>query len=57
LRSRKKEREFWTLFKEMTDELKFYKYFRITRYQFNNLVPSIHVDLLTNNTAFREAKN
>jgi hypothetical protein len=56
LRNRKTEGEFLTLFKELTDdELKFYQYFRMSRYQFNNLLKKVQVDLLKNNTAFREA--
>jgi hypothetical protein len=53
----KKEGEFWTLIKELTDnELNFYQYFRMSRYQFNNLQKKIHVDLLKKNTTLREAK-
>jgi hypothetical protein len=46
-RNRKMEGEFCTLFKELTeDELKFYQYFRMSRYQFSDLLKTIHVDLL-----------
>jgi hypothetical protein len=55
LEEQKTEGEFWTLFKELIDdELKFYQYFRMSRYQFNNLLQKVQVDLLKNNI-FREA--
>jgi abortive infection bacteriophage resistance protein len=56
LRNRKMKGELWTLFKGFTDdELKFYQYFRMSRYQFSNLLKTIHADLLKKNTTFREA--
>jgi hypothetical protein len=58
LRNRKLEREFWTLYKELTDnELKFYQYFRMSRYQFNKLLKMIHTDLLKENATFRAEKH
>jgi arabinogalactan endo-1,4-beta-galactosidase len=47
LRNRKTKGEFWALFKELTDdELKFYRYFRMSMYQFNNLLKKVQIYLL-----------
>jgi hypothetical protein len=47
LRNRKTEGEPWILLKELTDdELKFYKYFRLSMYQFNNLLKKVQIYLL-----------
>jgi hypothetical protein len=40
----KNGREFWTLLKELTDdEFKFYKYFRMSMYQFSNLLRKVQI--------------
>jgi len=55
-RSRKSQGEYWTLYKELTDdELKFYQYFRMSKHQFNYLLQKIEKDLKKKNTTFREA--
>jgi hypothetical protein len=33
-RSRKSEGEYWTLYKELADEIKFYQHFTVSKYQF-----------------------
>jgi hypothetical protein len=41
-RNRKSEGEYWTLYKELAyDEMKFYKYFRLSKHQFNYLLQKI----------------
>jgi hypothetical protein len=53
---RKTEGEFFTLYKELADdEEKFHQYFRMSKYQFNNLLSSIEPLITKKNTAFREA--
>jgi len=54
-RNRKSEGEYWTLYKELADEMKFYQYFRISKHQFNYLLQKTEKDLKKKNTAFREA--
>ena len=40
--NRKSEGEFWTLYKKLVDdEMKFYKYFRMSKHQFNYLLQEI----------------
>jgi hypothetical protein len=54
-RNRKSDGEYWTLYKELTDdELKFYQYFRMSKHQFNYLLQKIEKDLKKKNTTFRE---
>jgi hypothetical protein len=52
-RSRKSEGEYWTLYKELADdEIKFYKYCRMSKNQFNYLLQKIGKDLKKKNTTF-----
>lgn len=46
--------EFWTLFKELIDELKFSHCFRMYRYKFCNLHRNVQVDLLKKNITLGE---
>jgi IS1 family transposase len=39
--SRKSEGEYWTVYKELADEMKFYQYFRMSKHQFNYLLQKI----------------
>ena len=42
LRSRKSEGDYWTLYRELADDaMKFYKYFRMSKSQFNYLLQKI----------------
>jgi len=55
-RNRKSEGEYWTLYKELADdEMKFYRYFRMSNLQFNYLLRKIVKDLKKKTTIFREA--
>jgi hypothetical protein len=55
-RSRKSESKYWTLYKEIADdEIKFYRYFRMSKHQFNYLLQKTGKDLKKKNTAFRDA--
>jgi IS1 family transposase len=55
-RNRKSEVEYWTLYKELADEVKFYQYFRMSKHQFNYLLQKIDKkSLKKNNATFREA--
>jgi hypothetical protein len=55
-RSRKSEGEYWILYRELADGgMKFYQYFRLSKYQFNYLLQKIEKDLKKKNTTFREA--
>jgi len=55
-RSRKSESECWTRYKELADdEIKFYKYFRLSKHQCNYLLQKIEKDLKKKNTTIREA--
>ena len=55
-RSRKSEGEYWILYRELAvDEMKFYKYLRMSKHQFNFLLHKIEKDLKKKNTTFREA--
>jgi len=50
-RSRKSEGEYWTLYKELADdEMKCYKYFRMSKHQFNYRLQKIEKDLKKNTT-------
>jgi len=50
------QRQYWTMYKESAGvEMKFYKYFRISKHQFNYLLQKIEKDLKKKNTIFREA--
>jgi hypothetical protein len=52
---KKTEGEFFTLYKELVDdEEKFHQYFRMSKYQFNDLFSRIE-PLITKNTTFRES--
>jgi hypothetical protein len=54
--NRTSEGEYWTLYKELADdEVKFYRYFRMSKHQFNYLLQKIEKDLKKKNTNFREA--
>ncbi|GFG33755.1 hypothetical protein Cfor_05487 [Coptotermes formosanus] len=56
LRKRKVEGEFATLYRELIDnEMKFYKYFRMSVQQFTILLSKVHCDLAKRNTTFTEA--
>ena len=55
LRKRKAEGEYWTLFKHLSDdEEKFFQYFRMSSFQFNELLRKIENDIAKRNTNFRE---
>jgi hypothetical protein len=44
-RSRKSEVEYWNLYKELADdEMKFYRYFRMSKHQFSYLLQQIEKD-------------
>jgi hypothetical protein len=43
-RNRISEDECWTLYKELADEMKFYQYFRMSKYQFKYLLQKIEKD-------------
>jgi hypothetical protein len=52
-RNRISEDEYWTIYKESADvEMKFYKYFRISKHQFNYLLQKTEKDLKNKNTTF-----
>jgi hypothetical protein len=54
-RNRKSEGEYWTLYKELADdEMKYYRYFRMSKHQFNYLLQKIEKDFKKKNTNFRE---
>jgi hypothetical protein len=54
-RNRKSEGENWTLYKELADdEMKFCKYFGMSKHQFNYLLQKIEKDVKKKNTTFRE---
>ena len=58
LKKRKSEGEFWTLFKELSDDddkVKFYQYFRMSKAKFSYLLQKIEMDLTKINTTCREA--
>ena len=56
LKKRKIEGEYWTLYRElMDDEDKFFQYFRLSQYQFNQLLHKIEVVITKQNTSFKEA--
>ena len=56
LQKRKSKGEFWTLFKELSDdEVKFYQYFRMPKAKFSYLLQKIEMDLTKMNTTCREA--
>ena len=51
LRNRKSEGKYWTLYKELADdEMKCYKYFRMSKHQFNYRLQKIEKDLKKNTT-------
>jgi hypothetical protein len=53
---RKTEGEFFTLCKELADdEETFHQYFRMSKYQFNDLLSRIEPLITKKNTTFREA--
>jgi hypothetical protein len=54
-RNRKSEGKYWTLYKELADEMKFYRYSRMSKYQFNYLLQKVEKDLKKKDTTFREA--
>jgi hypothetical protein len=54
-RNRKSEGEYWILYKELADEMKFYHYFRVSKHQVNYMLQKIVKDLKKKNTTFREA--
>lgn len=52
---RKKEGEFHTLYKELVDdEERFYKYFRMSQYEFQTIITKISPVITKQNTKFRE---
>jgi hypothetical protein len=52
----KTEGDFFTLYKELVDdEEKFHQYFRMSKYQFNDLLSRIEPLITNKNTTFREA--
>jgi hypothetical protein len=54
-RNRKSQGEYWTVYKELSDdEIKFYQYFRMSKHQFNYLLQKTEKDLKKKNTSFRE---
>jgi hypothetical protein len=56
LRKRKIEGEFATLYRELIDdEMKFYKYFRMSIQQFTILLSKVQGDLTKHNTTYTEA--
>ncbi|PSN38572.1 hypothetical protein C0J52_19755 [Blattella germanica] len=56
LKERNTEGEYFTLFQELTDDdTKFFQYFRMSKYQFNDLLSNIEEQLQLQNTTFREA--
>lgn len=56
LKKRKVEGEYWTLFRHLVDdEEKFYMYFRMTSFQFNELLGQIENIITRRNTTFRES--
>lgn len=56
LKKRKTEGEFATLCRQLEDhEDKFFKYFRMSRYQLNMLYQKIKDDITKQNTQFRES--
>ena len=54
-RNRKSDGEYWTLYKDLADEMKFYQYFRMSKHQFNYLLQKIEKRVKKKNTTFREA--
>jgi hypothetical protein len=55
-RSRKSEGEYWTLYKELSDDgMKFYQHFRMFKHQLNYLLQKIEKDLEKKNTTFLAA--
>lgn len=56
VRKRKTEGEYWTLYRHLVDdEEKFFSYFRMTSFQFNELLRKIENDITKRNTTFRES--
>lgn len=56
LRKRKTEGEYWTLYRHLVDdEEKFFSYFRMTSFQFNELLRKIENDITKRNTPFRDS--
>lgn len=56
LRKRKTEGEYWTLYKHLVDdEEKFVQYFRMTSFQFNEMLRKIKNNITKKNTNFRES--
>ena len=56
LKKSKTEGEYWTLYTEvMDDEEKFFQYFRLSQYQFNELLQKIEVVISKRNSSFKEA--
>jgi len=60
-RNRKSEGEYWTLYKELSDdEMKSYQYFRMSKHQFNYLLQKIEKEeyhLPRSNIIFGETTN
>ncbi|KAJ8961703.1 hypothetical protein NQ318_021303 [Aromia moschata] len=55
LRKRKAEGEYWTLYRHLVnDEDIFFQYFRMTSFQFNELLRKVENDITKRNTNFRE---
>lgn len=53
---RRSDKEFYALYNELLDnETKFYRYFGISTYQFNDLLLKIKPIITKKNTSFREA--
>jgi hypothetical protein len=56
LKKRKIEGEYWTLFKHLIDdEEKFFMYFRMTSFQFNELLIKVENVITRKNTTFRDS--
>jgi hypothetical protein len=54
-RNRKSEGEYWTVYKELAGEMKFYHYFLMSTHQFSYLLQKNENDFIKKNTTFREA--
>ena len=55
LKERNTEGEYFTLFQELTDDTKFFQYFRMSKYQFYDLFSNIEEQTPLQNTTFGEA--
>ena len=54
-RNRKSEDEYWTVYKEQADnEMKFYRYFKMSKNKFNYLLQKIEKEFKNQYTNFRE---